>query len=415
MRGLLNKFVTSLGVFVAAGVIYVNAQSQGFIYGTVITEDGDRYIGPIRWGTEEVYWTDMFNASKKENQNLDYLSKESLDKLRGKRGDNGIITRFVSISWDRGNDNYKMIHEFSTAFGNIKSIEVKSSDRILLELKNGKNMTLGGTGYNDIGARIQILDKEMGLVKVSWNDIELIKFSSAPSNLEETFGNPLYGSVKTEVGEFTGIVQWDHDERLGSDKLDGDTSDDDISISFDKIRSIERDGNSRSQVVLKSGKELELRGSNDVNDENRGIIVNVKELGRVDIKWRDFDKVTFEDAPTNIRDYDSFGPPKELKATVELNDGDKIEGIIAYDLDEEYDLEVLNGQLEDVKFIIPFKYIRTVKPIESDRCQVTLKNGKEFLLGDTQDVGENHSGVLINKKTDKIYVEWKDVEVVTFQ
>lgn len=49
MKGLLNKLLLSLGVFVAAGVIYAHAQTEGFIYGTVITEDGDKYTGPLRW------------------------------------------------------------------------------------------------------------------------------------------------------------------------------------------------------------------------------------------------------------------------------------------------------------------------------------------------------------------------------
>lgn len=414
MKGLFNKLLLSLGVFVALGVIYAHAQTQGFIYGTVITEDGDKYTGPIRWGKEEVYWSDMFNASKRENENLDYLSDDDLDDLRDRRGDNGFVTRFVSVSWDWDDAN-GFVHEFSTAFGNIKSIEVRSSERIMLELKNGEVLKLGGSGYNDVGARIQIIDEEIGLVKVSWSNLEAVKFSPAPSNLEETFGNPLYGTVQTDIGEFTGYVQWDHDERLGSDKLDGDTRDDDVSIPFDKIRSIERDGYSRSQVTLKSGRELELRGSNDVNDENRGIIINVNGLGRVDVEWEDFDKVTFKDAPDNVADYDSFKAPKELRGTVETEDGDSLEGYITYDLDEEYDIEVLNGQVDDTKFIIPFKYIRSIKPIGYDECRITLKNGEKLLLEDTQDVGDDHSGILINKRKENTYVEWRDVDRVTFQ
>lgn len=346
---------------------------------------------------------------------MDYLSDDDLDDLRDSRGERNVVSKFISVSWDWDDNGYGMVHEFATAFGNIKAIEVRSSERIVLELKNGETMRLSGSGYNDVGAKIQILDNEIGLVKVSWHEIETIQFAPTPSDLDDTFGNPLYGTVQTDIGEFTGFVQWDHDERLGSDKLDGDTSDDDVSIPFDKIRSIERDGYSRSQVVLKSGKELELRGSNDVNDENRGIIVNVKGLGRVDIEWEDFEMVTFKDAPSNVADYDSFDPPKELRGTVQLEDGDKIQGYIAYDLDEEYDIEVLNGQVDDTKFIIPFRYIKSIKPIGSDECRITLKNGEKLLLEDTQDVGEDHSGILINKKKDNIYVEWRDVDLVTFQ
>ncbi len=37
--------------------------------------DNKSYEGPIRWGKEEVYWNDIFNAAKSKNQNLRYLSK----------------------------------------------------------------------------------------------------------------------------------------------------------------------------------------------------------------------------------------------------------------------------------------------------------------------------------------------------
>ena len=41
--------------------------AAGFIYGTVTTEDGRTFTGPIRWEDEEVFWTDHFNGSKDGN------------------------------------------------------------------------------------------------------------------------------------------------------------------------------------------------------------------------------------------------------------------------------------------------------------------------------------------------------------
>lgn len=389
-----------------------NAQDQGFIYGKVITEDGDEYMGPIRWGKEEVYWSDMFNASKKENKNLDYLSDKELDDLRDGYDGNNIITKFVSITWD---DEYNFVHEFTTAFGNIQAIEVRSSDRIELELKNGEFLDLDGSGYNDIGSKIKVLDDEIGMIQLSWGNIERIEFMSTPNRLNEKFGTPLYGTVKCEIGEFTGYVQWDHDERLGSDKLDGDTRDGDVSISFDKIERIERLGYSRSIVTLKSGKELELRGSNDVNDENRGIIVTVKGLGRVDIEWEDFDEVEFKDAPNSGGDYDSYTSPKAIQGKVTVDNGDEITGDIIYDLDEEYTIEVLNGKDDDTKFIIPFSNIAEIKPLGIDRSEITLKGGDKLILEDSQDVGEDHTGILVKTKSERVYVPWDRVALVSLK
>jgi len=68
-------------------------------------------------------------------------------------------------------------------------------------------------------------------------------------------GDALYGTVDFYGGELTGVIQWDHDERLSTDVLDGDTRDGDVSIEFGNLASIERDG-SGSNVVTKSGREM---------------------------------------------------------------------------------------------------------------------------------------------------------------
>ena len=411
MKGRITSLRLIIPALLFTLLFQANGQDQGFIYGTVYTEDGDRYTGPIRWGKEEVYWSDMFNASKRDNKNLDYLSDRELDRLREDRSDNNIVTRFVSISWD--DDNYDFVHEFATAFGNIKSMEVRGSEKVILELKNGDELTLGGSGYNDIGSKINVIDDEIGLITISWRDIERVEFMATPARLEETFGEPLYGTVTCDIGEFTGYVQWDHDERLGSDKLDGDARDGDVSIRFSKIQAIERDGYSRSLVTLKSGREMELRGSNDVNDDNRGIIVNVDGFGRVDIEWDEFDRVEFKETPSSGQDYNSFTAPKPIRGVVYVDNGDELEGEIIYDLDEEYTIEVLNGDDDETKFIIPFQYIKEIRPRAGDRSEITLKDGDKLVLEDAQDVGEDHQGVLIKQNKDRIYVPWDRIDRIS--
>ncbi|NQZ77832.1 MAG: hypothetical protein HRT61_17270, partial [Ekhidna sp.] len=268
----MNRRFNFLKSILSASILVVflsaSAQDEGFIYGKVTTEDGDTYEGPIRWGKEEVYWTDMFNASKRENKNLDYLSNRELDDLEDRYRDNddNLISRFVNITWDDDWDG-RFVHEFSTEFGNIKSMRLRSSSRVEIELKNGEFLDVGGSGYNDIGAKLTILDREMGSVRVSWSNLDRIDFLPTPSNLDEKFGEPLYGTVICELGEFTGFVQWDHDERVSKDVLDGEEGNDDYEIDFGKIESIERDGYSSSIVRLKSGRELDLRGTNDVDDD----------------------------------------------------------------------------------------------------------------------------------------------------
>ncbi|WP_462248309.1 hypothetical protein [Ekhidna sp.] len=416
MTRLMNYLKLTGTVFGTMLFLCVQAQDDGFIYGKVTTEDGDTYEGPLRWGKEEVYWTDMFNASKKENKNLDYLSNRELDELEDRYDENrnNIVSRFVNITWDDNNEG-RFVHEFSTQFGNLKSLEIRSNDRVEVELKNGDYIRVDGSGYNDVGAKITILDKELGKVRLSWGNLERIDFLPTPSNLDQKFGEPLYGTVVCDLGEFTGYVQWDHDERVGTDILDGEEDGDDYEIAFDKIKSIEKDGYSSSLVELKSGRTLDLRGTNDVDDDNKGIIVTVKGLGRVDIDWDEFDKVTFKDAPGSGPSYDSFGSPKKMKGTVEVDNGDTHTGDIIYDLDEEYTFELLNGEDDDVKFIIPFSNIKEITPRGSYSANVILQDGSKLNLEDGQDVTKKNLGILIKTNGDRVYVPWDRVDKITLQ
>ncbi len=390
------------------------AQDEGFIYGRITTEDGDKYEGPIRWGKEEVYWTDMFNASKRENKNLDYLSNRELDDLEDRyyNRNNNLVSRFINIEWN--DDDNRFVHEFSTEFGNLKALRIRSNNRVEVKLKNDEIIEVGGSGYNDIGAKLRVMDRELGKISISWSNIEKVEFLPTPSNLDEKFGEPLYGTVICDLGEFTGFIQWDHDERVGTDVLDGEEDGDDYEIAFSKIESIERDGFSSSLVTLKSGRELDLRGTNDVDDDNKGIIVTVKGLGRVDIDWDEFDKVTFKDAPGSGPSYSEFSSPKKISGTVEVDNGDKYSGEIIFDLDEEYTFELLNGENDDVKFIIPFRNISAVTPRGSYSAHVTLKGGDKLTLEDGQDVTDKNLGVLIKTNGDRVYVPWDRIETISF-
>ncbi len=410
MNYLVKPYILVLAIQLTILPKPVQAQDEGFIYGKITTEDGDVYQGAIRWGKEEVYWTDMFNASKTDNPNLDYLSRDELDQMRyGRRDyDNGVAT-WVS-NWSSSRTS---VHEFSCMFGVIKSIEPSRWDEIEVTLQDGSVVEVDGDGYNDIGNKIRVRDDEIGQIELSWRRIEKIEFMDTPSQLDSKFGEPLYGTVETDFGKFTGFVQWDHDERVSTDVLDGDTYDGDVSIEFGKIKSIENRG-SRSQVTLMSGRELVLRGSNDVDEGNRGIIVTVAGLGRVDIPWRDFEKVTFEeDVKKSGPAYASFKDIKKLSGTVKTTNGD-LKGGIIYDLDETYDYEVLNGRDDDMEYVIPFANIKEITPRSYRYSVVTLRDGSELRLERSQDVNEDNTGLLVFDGKDPVYVPWREVESIKF-
>lgn len=411
MHNLLKSYVLVLAIQFTMLPQQVQAQDEGFIYGKVTTEDGDEFIGAIRWGKEEAYWTDMFNASKIENPNIDYLSRDERDRLRRGRGNwDSRVSTWVSNNWNDWGRSF--IHQFSVQFGEIQSIRTYRSDEAEITLRDGTRVDVDGSGYNDVGTKIKVIDAEIGEIDLSWGRIESVEFMPTPKKIDEKFGEPLYGTVDSEIGEFTGFIQWDHDERVSTDKLDGDTYDGDVSIAFGKIKSITNDG-SRSDIVLNSGREMTLRGSNDVNYENRGIIVTVEGIGRVDIPWKEFNKVTFKESKNSGKSYNDFKKPGPLEAKVVTKNG-TLDGRIVYDLDEEWDIEVLHGKDDRSEYVIPFRNIKSITPRGYQRSEVVLKNGTKLMLEESQDVSEDNTGLLVYEGKNPMYVPWEDVEEIIF-
>ena len=77
-----------------------------------------------------------------------------------------------------------------------------------------------------------------------------------------------------------GLTGWDLDEVVGTDVLDGRADGEDHEILFEDIEAIEWESDRSARVVLRSGEAMELRGTNDVDRENRGIEVYDPRLGR---------------------------------------------------------------------------------------------------------------------------------------
>lgn len=417
--------LTFYKTFFAAGTLLLSstlqAQDEGFIFGKVTTEDNRVYEGPIRWGKEEVYWNDIFNASKLKNENLKYLSDRERDLLDERRHGEwfswaGNIKTFASHHWNGDEDN-DYVHQFSCQFGEIKSLRPKGRKYVELELKNGQVFEVSGEGYNDVGLDIKVMDKELGEVEIYWGRVEKIEFTNTPASLASRFGKPLYGTVEAYGDKFTGYIQWDHDERLSTDKLDGDSDDGDVAIEFGKIKSIERKGG-RSLVVLKSGRELLLDGSNDVSSGHRGVIIMNKEFPSINVPWDEFDKVVFdENTPGPIASYNQYPAQKELSGKVTTQSGKSFEGTIVYDLDEAYEYELLQGKEGEFEYATAFRNVKRITTKGEHRCLVELKSGKKITLDEGQDVNERHQGVLVfaKGKENPSYIPWDEVNEIEFK
>jgi len=386
---------------------------EGFLYGKITTVDEGTYTGAIRWGKEEVFWTDFFNSDKESNPYTKYLNRDDRRKQdrssrRGSWRDRWI--EFSSDSYSKGDIN----HKFVCQFGDIRSIEIDGRSSVTVEIKDGKFINLRG-GSNDIGTKVWVLDDEVGLMKMSWERIRKVEFMPTPSKLENKFGTPLYGTVVTRQGKFEGLVQWDHDERLSSDKLDGDTRDGDVALAFGKLRSIEKEGFG-CKVTLLSGREMYLDNSNDVDNGNRGIILTLPGIGRVDIRWRDFVSVEFKEMPNElIVPYSNFPEAKRISGTVHTVEGESFSGTLVYDLDEAMDIEILDGYNDNLEYFVPFRNIKSISPKNYNYSLVELNNGENLLLGEQRDVTERNDGILVFTDAEHPkYASWKKIEKIIF-
>jgi len=392
----------------------VSAQNNCMLYGSITTIEGKTFEGPIRWGDEEVFLSDIFNSEKISNPYIKYLNKSNFKtNYKSSSRSNNRDWFNVSVSNKKHNTNY-LARKFQCRFGDIKSITITGRESINLELKSEKFINLRG-GSNDINTRISILDIELGLLNLNWNKIDVITFLRPTQKTADSFGQGIYGKLTTTQGVFTGFVQWDHDERLLDDKLDGKSSDGDLKIPFKKIKSITKQENA-CLVKLASGRELELYGTNDVNFRNKGIIVNLPNIGRADFHWKHFIsfEILDEKTPESLCDR-SFPDSERLYGKIFTKAGKELDGVIVYDLDEAMDSELLNGYNDDIKFSIPFRNIKSIKPMANDYASVVLKSGEKLFLGDQADVSYKNAGILIfTSSTEFNIIKWDELEKIVF-
>ncbi|MCP4655623.1 MAG: hypothetical protein GY856_09415 [bacterium] len=404
IAGLLGAFLLAAA---SASWGQESFPDQGFIYGEVETRSGSTYEGRMRWADEEAFWGDLFNSTKEERPYLDDVPRDE------RRRREPVKIFGVSIGLHLDTDVFEG-RRFVARFGDIRKIRVRRGNEAVVTMKSGSEYEVDG-GSNDLGGTIFIWDVDAGEVELRWNRIDTIEFLPTPVDVEVS-DHRLHGTVKTDVGEFRGFIQWDQEECLASDELDGDHRDRRMSIEMGRIRSIERYSRSRSRVILRDGEELVLDGTNDVNSDNRGIFVEDPRYGRLLISWDAFEAVEFSEPGTSGPSYQEFAPGKPLHGTVTDRGGKSYRGRIVYDVDEQESWEVLDGEWRDVEYRIPFELVAAVIPEGRDASRVLLKGGEELLLEDSADVGGDHAGVLIfgEERAEPSYLPWEEVRRIDF-
>lgn len=365
------------------------------IFGEVTTVTNRKVVGYISWGKSNLYWVDLFTAMKINNPYTSYF-----------RGKDSVLLK-DEVHAEPG------IHIFSCRFGNIKSIRPTANDRIELQIKNGNIIELRKGSFHDIGEEIGIEKKNGEFEILSWELISEIKFYAAPEDFSAPRDVPIAGIVTTPYGKFKGIVRWNRDKNSLRQTISGLIGEYGARVAFSNVVSVRKTG-SVSVVSLKSGREISMWGESDVNDENRGIFINMASVGQVRVEWPDF--VSFETvALEDIKQmgYEDFSEPVRLRGSVKDRNGRIIEGILVYDLDEAMDFELLEGRNGNTVYALPFRYVKKIEPKNYEYTWVELKNGIKLILGKYSDVNANNEGVLLFRKGEKPeYFRWRMIKQV---
>ncbi len=407
----MRNFFVALFALTFVATTPLSAGLQDRLYGRITTRDGRVLEGPIRWDKNEASWLDVLDATRKfPERNLEAAKRAGLATEAKEIRVLGVrIARY-----DESNTPFST--SVAVRFGQIRSIEPLPDNGARLILKSGQEVVLNGGA--DVGSRIRNLiieDATQGAVELRWRDLETVEFLDTPSSASSQFGDRLWGTLLSRrMGGFQGLVCWDVDEIFTSDLLDGNVKGKKRAVPFGEIASIQRNDARSAKVVLKSGEEILISGTNDVNDENRGILVMDPNLGVVRVDWEQFDRLILEPIPELSAK--SLANPGALRGVVYTEGGQKWQGRIRWDNDEEYGWEILDGEARGVQYEIEFGLIRSIEKASPDSSAVTLTDGRSFELTGSNDVGQDNKGIYITADNGEVTaVAWKDFRRVEFQ
>lgn len=409
-RLILLLMVPTLGLPVLSAA---QEYDPGRLYGRIRTTGGDVHEGFLRWDQNEGHWTDALDASKR----IPSRYRREVRDLRATQAERprGVTILGFRLPWN--DDETPTSATAMIRLGHVRSIQVLDEGYALVTLKSGQEQEFRAstTDFGRSGRGIFIGTGPAEELQFDWDEVDRVDLIEAPGGLESSFGHRLYGTVQTADGfEFTGWIAWDRDEIFETDLLDGHEDGQRRSIAFEDIQSIERMSQRSSRVTQTNGGILELSGTNDVNDGNRGITVSDAGLGRARIQWHEFAIVRFFEPPQMLP-YDAFDGGHLLFGTVTREDGSQVTGEIRWDNDEAWSWEVLDGEWEGIEVDVELGLIEVIRRKTMRSAEITLRDGRAFDMRGSNDVNQENKGIVVRTADGAVVlVEWDEFAQVVF-
>jgi hypothetical protein len=380
--------------------------NHALLYGRVTARDGTVYEGRLRWGGhEEALWSNYFNGFKPQNPWVGFVRSELLPKNPDAIEILGM--KFLERPIELG-------RPFMARFGDIARIEGHGRD-IQVTLRSGTVVHLDSWEANDFNDGVRVWDESHGVVDIAERGIRSIEFLPTPQ-LRAAPGS-LYGTVRTQQGDFTGLVQWDGEQCLDSDTLEGGAGDKAIAVAFDTIRSIARQSADVLRVTLENGREMVVSGR---SKGSRGIYVDDARYGRVLIRWDVFERIDFNPDGSGPA-YGDFTPGEPFAGRVTTRDGRRLAGRLVYDLDESETTDTLDAASRGIDYALPFGLLTSISLAAHDdpgahHAIVTLSGTEKLALELTGDLSSINAGVLVfGEGPQQVeYVRWGDIDRIDF-
>lgn len=397
-----------------AAVPATAAEGDGFIYGTLTTDQGEQHTGFLRWDSEEAYWDDLFHSRQTHAQFFDHIDLKVLYEERKRKyfAEHGLFDR---LAWTLSNrdDQDRPTRLFTVRFGDMTAIDVdQDEETITVTMTDGREV--GVWGYaNDVSSDILVYAGTDEPVIVEWDDLIRIDFAQAPPEAVP-YARRIHAAVKTRGGEdLAGYLMWDESECTTTDVIDADEGD----VLLGDIRRMVRRDEGGSEATMTDGEVRILTGTNDVDRGHRGVFVEIPAAGRVAVDWKDFDEASFRTDRGSGPGRDTYPAIRELQGTVTDSEGARHTGRVVHDLDEAWTCDILDGRHEKWTWEIPFGNVAAItKTGEEDGIRVTLRDGRALDLEGFQDTGQTHAGYLVFPAGggDPVHVPWSRFQSVEF-
>ncbi|WP_298734251.1 hypothetical protein [uncultured Chitinophaga sp.] len=413
MRGIFLYLLLIVVTFLAGHP--ASAQYQGYIYAEVVLKNKQTYTGPLKWSGGQRLWSDVLSVTKSTNKDIfKYLDGSQIKRLPAEAGGKELNWKFTSLFEDKFPQRK---NEILCRFGDIDFIHVTGADQAQIHFRNGSKVR--AIPYRNEAAQLGksiVVYVDGDSKTIQWNDISRVNFKTTPAVPALRRWAPLYGTVVTTSGPLTGFVQWNRYKYLVAHILNGvTTSRQPVSYAFAYIARIEKQQH-HVLLQLRTGENMLLGESEDLGKACKGIVVTHPSYGRVLVEWKAFRSFTPQPPPSGGVSYDDYPVPDRLYASVQTTDNRRYEGPCVFDLDEDWNMELLDGNQDGLYYQIPFYYISRIRPFRQHYSQVTLKDNSTLLLGSANDVSEKNWGLIIWLPDKKYqYIPWSQVKEISFR